>query len=76
MTNGDKIRNMTDKQLYRFLWTWKINSVTNFILYGGTNSMDAKEMSEWITSDKWECSETNVAEEFVYDADFNDKERS
>lgn len=74
MSNADKIRNMTDDQLARFLWTWKINSVSLFLTQGGQDSMTAKEMQEWISSDNWVCPENKVAEDFLYDQEFNLKE--
>ncbi len=74
MSNADKIRNMTDDQLARFLWTWKINSTTLFLAQGGQDSMTAKEMREWISSDNWVCPENRVGEDFLYDQDFNPKE--
>lgn len=74
MSNADKIRNMTDDQLARFLWTWKINSVTLFLAQGGQDSMTAKEMQEWLHSNDWVCPENKVGEDFLYDQDFNLKE--
>lgn len=73
MTNADKIRNMNDDQLARFLWIWKINSVTAFLTQGGMNSMNAKDMREWVGHpvDTFVCTETFVGDEYVFDQDFN-----
>ena len=72
MTNGDKIRSMTDEQLVRFLWTFKVNSTVIFLTDG--QGMTAKELEEWIGSTDFVCRETEVGEEFIYDQDFNLKE--
>ena len=69
MTNADKIRQMSDEQLARFLWIWKINSVTTFLTQGGMNSMDAKDMREWVG----QTTETFVGDDYIFDQDFNDK---
>ena len=75
MTNADKIRQMSDEQLARFLWIWKINSVTTFLTQGGMNSMDAKDMREWVgqTTETFVCTETFVGDDYIFDQDFNDK---
>ena len=75
MTNADKIRQMNDEQLARFLWIWKINSVTTFLTQGGMNSMDAKDMREWVgqTTETFVCTETFVGDDYIFDQDFNDK---
>lgn len=71
MKNADKIRNMTDEQIARFLWTWKINSVSLFLSQGGQGSLNARDIRAWIVSDKWICPENQVGEDFVFDQDFN-----
>lgn len=73
MTNGEKIRNMTDEQLYRFLWTFKTNSVALFLEFGGQNQMNATELKEWIKADDstFVCNETYVEEGMTYDQNFN-----
>ena len=48
MTNAEKIRQFDDKQLARFLWIWKINSICTFLANGGKGSMNAKDMDEWL----------------------------
>lgn len=75
MTNADKIRQMNDEQLSRFLWTWKINSITSFFTQGGSNSMNAKDMREWLgqTTDSFVCTETFVGDDYIFDQDFRDK---
>lgn len=75
MTNADKIRQMSDEQLARFLWIWKINSVTTFLTQGGVNNMDAKDMREWVgqTTETFVCTETFVGDDYIFDQDFNDK---
>ena len=74
MNNADRIRNMTDEQLQRFLWTWKINSVTLFLTQGGANSQNARDIGEWLKTDEWVCPENEVGEDFVYNQDFELKE--
>lgn len=74
MTNGDKIRSMTDEQLVRFLWTFKINSMMIFFTDG--QGMDAKDLDDWIKSTEFVCRDTEVGEDFIYDQDFNLKETS
>lgn len=75
MTNADKIRKMSDEQLARFLWIWKINSVATFLTQGGMNSMNAKDMSEWVgqTTETFICTETFVGDDYIFDQDFNVK---
>lgn len=75
MTNADKIRQMSDEQLSRFLWIWKINSITTFLTQGGMNSMNAKDMREWLgqTTDSFVCTETFVGDDYIFDQDFRDK---
>lgn len=75
MTNAEKIRQFDDEQLARFLWIWTINSITSFLAQGGMNSMNAKEMSEWLgqTTDSFVCTETFVGDDYIFDQDFRDK---
>ena len=72
-TNGDKIREMTDEQLYRFLWTFKTNSIGLFLEYGGQYQMNAPELRRWIKADEstFVCFETAVGHESTYDQNFN-----
>ena len=74
MTNGDKIRNMTDEQLRLFLWTWTINTVSGFLQYGGKGAMNAADLKEWVKADAstFVCRETLVAEGFAYNQDFEE----
>ena len=76
MTNSEKIRQFDDEQLARFLWIWKINSVTTFLTQGGMNSMNAKDMREWLdqTTDTFICAETFVGDDYIFDQDFKDKQ--
>jgi len=76
MTNAEKIRQFDDEQLARFLWIWKINSVTTFLTQGGMNSMDAKDMRAWLdqTTDTFICTETFVGDDYTFDQDFKDKQ--
>ena len=76
MTNSEKIRQFDDEQLARFLWIWKINSVTTFLIQGGMNSMNAKDMREWLdqTTDTFICTETFVGDDYTFDQDFKDKQ--
>ena len=76
MTNSEKIRQFDDEQLARFLWIWKINSVTTFLTQGGMNSMDAKDMRAWLdqTTDTFICTETFVGDDYIFDQDFKDKQ--
>ena len=73
MTNADKIRQMSDEQLSRFLWIWKINSITTFLTQGG---MNAKDVREWLdqTTDTFICTETFVGDDYIFDQDFKDKQ--
>ena len=75
MTNADKIRQMSDKQLARFLWIWKINSIAAFLANGGYGSMNARDIGDWVdqTDDTFVCTETLVGDDFIFDQDFNDK---
>ena len=77
MSNADKIRSMTDEQLQRFLWTWKVNSIESFLESGGQKIMDAKETEIWIKDDAstFLCTETMVGENFTFDQDFVEKEQ-
>lgn len=75
MTNAEKIRAMTDTQLARFLWVWKINSITGFLAKGGMGGMNGKDISEWLdqTIDTFVCLETYVGDDWIFDQDFNKK---
>ena len=73
MTNGEKIRNMSDDQLCRFLWTFKTNAIGLFLQYGGQNQMNAVELGKWIKASEktFVCNETLVEDGTAYDQDFN-----
>lgn len=73
MTNADYIRSMDNKTLSRFLLVWKINSVTNFMQYGGQNAMNAKEIREWLDSEEFVTNETYVGDDWLFGQDFKDK---
>lgn len=76
MTNAEKIRQFDDKQLARFLWIWKINSISTFLANGGMGSMNGKDMYEWLdqTTDTFVCTETFVGDDYIFDQDFRDKQ--
>lgn len=78
MKNAEKIRQFNDKQLARFLWTWKINSISTFLANGGMGSMNLKDMDEWLdqTTDTFVCIETFVGDDYMFDQDFKVKERT
>lgn len=76
MTNAEKIRQMTDEQMGRFLWIWKINSITGFLENGGQGGMNAKEIEKWLnqSEDTFVCLETHVdSNDWIFDQDFNIK---
>ena len=74
MKNGDYIRAMDNDRLSRFLWTWELNALTNFMQYGGQRSMNGSQLRKWLESENFVCPETEVGEDFVYDQEFNLKE--
>ena len=76
MTNAEKIKNMTSKQLNRFLWVWGINSIASFLEHGGVQLMDAKQQEEWLEQDEstFVCVQSRVTADFNFDQDFNLKE--
>ena len=76
MTNAEKIRQMSDRQLARFLWIWKINSVSAFLANGGYGSMNAVDIGSWVdedAEDTFVCTETYVGDDYIFDQDFNTK---
>lgn len=76
MTNAEKIRQMTDEQMGRFLWMWKINSITGFLENGGQGGMNAIEIEKWLnqSEDTFVCLETYVdSNDWIFDQDFNTK---
>ena len=76
MTNAEKIRQMSDRQLARFLWIWKINSVSAFLANGGYGSMNAADIGSWVdedAEDTFVCTETYVGDDYIFDQDFNTK---
>ena len=74
MTNGDKIRGMDNDRLARFLWVWTINNLAMFFEAGFTETMNAKQLREWMDSTEWDHKQVHVGEDFIFDADFNLKE--
>lgn len=50
MTNGDRIRKMSDDELNKFLWWFKISEVAAFLSKGGAGVMDAEEQRLWLQS--------------------------
>ena len=50
MTNGDRIRNMTDEELNKFLYWFKISVTAAFLSKGGAGVMDAEEQRLWLQS--------------------------
>ena len=50
MTNGDRIRNMTDEELNKFLWWFKIAALSAFLSKGGAGVRDAEEQRLWLQS--------------------------
>lgn len=50
MTNGDRIRNMTDEELNKFPWWFKIDALSAFFSKGGAGLMDAEEQGLWLQS--------------------------
>ena len=51
MTPADKIRQMTDEELHKFLWELKINSITRFLKRGGAGIMNAYDQRIWLQSE-------------------------
>lgn len=51
MTNGDRIRAMSDEELNKFLWWFKVDSMSSFITKGGAGVMNAKEQRIWLHSE-------------------------
>jgi len=74
MSNGDYIRAMDNDRLARFLFIWNVNFITMFLESGFTKTMNAKELREWMESDKWDCDAVKVGDDFCFDSDFNLKE--
>ena len=74
MINGDYIRNMDDDRLARFLMIWQINFLSMFFESGFEKTMDAKQLREWVGSDKWECEAVHVNDDFIFDSAFNLRE--
>lgn len=71
MKNADIIRSFTDEQLLYFLWTWKINAITNFLESGGQKGMNVKEIHEWLRKeDGFICDDTRVSDDFMFNQDF------
>ena len=50
MTNGDRIRKMSDDELNKFLWWFKIDALSAFLSKGGAGVMDAEEQRLWLQS--------------------------
>lgn len=50
-TNADRIREMTDEELNKFLWWFKIDATASFFEGGGPGAMNAKEQKEWLCSE-------------------------
>lgn len=50
MTNGDKIRSMSNEELNTFLWWFKIDALSAFFSKGGAGVMDAAEQRLWLQS--------------------------
>lgn len=50
MTNAERIRNMTDEELNKFLWWFKISEVSAFLTKGGAGVLNALEQKEWLQS--------------------------
>lgn len=74
MTNADYIRDMDNDRLARFLWSWKLNSITSFMMHGGEELMNAADLRKWLDSEDFKCAETKVSPDSVYDSEFNLKE--
>lgn len=51
MKPADKIRQMTDEELNKFLWGLKINSITQFLDKGGAGLMNAYDQRIWLQSE-------------------------
>ena len=75
MTNGNFIRDMDNDRLARFLWTWGINTLTSFMTDGGTKVFDAQQLRNWLDGEEFECIQSHVSSDFIYDNDFNLKEQ-
>ena len=69
--NGDYIRQMDNDRLARFLFIWQVNFISMFFQSGFTETMDAKELAEWVKGNKWACKEVEVGEDFIFDSEFN-----
>lgn len=52
MTNAEKIQTMSIEELNRFLWWWKVNSITNFLEFGGQKLMDAQQQKKWLLEEE------------------------
>lgn len=48
MTNAEKIQTMSIEELNRFLWWWKVESISCFLGYGGMNLLDAQQQKKWL----------------------------
>lgn len=75
MSNGDFIRDMNDDRLARFLWTWGLNTLTSFLTDGGTKVFDAQQLRNWLDGEEFECIQTHVNSDFIFDNNFNLKEQ-
>lgn len=50
MTNGDRIRSMSDEELNKFLWQFKLSEMSAFLKSGGVGVMDVVEQKLWLQS--------------------------
>lgn len=48
ITNAERIRAMSDEELANFIFKWQVNLITEFLQYGFMNTLDAKDLREWV----------------------------
>lgn len=64
MKNADRIRTMTDEELWHFIWWWQINTIKVFMTAGGFQDMlDAQQIYEWLQSEEFKCKMTRTPED-------------
>lgn len=53
MTNAEKIQTMSIEELNRFIWWWKVDSISSFLAYGRTtNLLDARQQKKWLLEEE------------------------
>lgn len=69
MSNADRIRAMSDKELADFIFKWQVNFISEFLTNGFVNAMNAQDMRAWMKEpgnphpifEKWDGEQENEA---------------